>query len=237
MEPLGPDIVDAAQGLWSRIALFFEMMILPMRLYQLAAIAALILLSWLVGRIASGLWGAWLHDRVDWPKWRLRLGVLIGRRMGLIIFAHGSGSSRFSTRNRQVAAVLQQAGFATLLLDLLTADEERADAITARFRFDIPRLGRRVIAAADWTYGEPLVRQLLIGYFGASTGAAAALVAAAARPAVSAAVVSRGGRPDLAQAGGPDGANADAALDAIAALITGGKEAAAGAEPRRAGTA
>ncbi|WP_103171826.1 mechanosensitive ion channel family protein [Paracoccus sp. SY] len=87
MEPLGPDIVDAAQGLWSRIALFFEMMILPMRLYQLAAIAALILLSWLVGRVASGLWGAWLHDRVDWPKWRLRLGVLIGRRMGLIIFA------------------------------------------------------------------------------------------------------------------------------------------------------
>lgn len=86
MEPLGPDIVDAAQGLWSRIALFFEMMILPMRLYQLAAIAGLALLSWLAGRIASRLWNAWLHDRADWPKWRLRLGVLIGRRMALIIF-------------------------------------------------------------------------------------------------------------------------------------------------------
>ncbi|MDQ1900374.1 mechanosensitive ion channel [Paracoccus sp. WLY502] len=87
MEPIGPNVVDAAQGLWSRIALFFEMMILPMRLYQLAAIAGLALLSWLVGRLASRHWNAWLHDRVDWPKWRLRLGVLIGRRMALIIFA------------------------------------------------------------------------------------------------------------------------------------------------------
>ena len=87
MEPVGPDIVDAAQGLWSRISLFLEIMILPARLYQLAAIAGLILLSWLLGRIALRFWNAWLHDRSDWPKWRLRLGVLIGRRMGLMIFA------------------------------------------------------------------------------------------------------------------------------------------------------
>lgn len=87
MEPVGPDIVDAAQGLWSRISLFFEIMILPQRLYQLAAIAGLAVLSWLLGKAALRAWTAWLHHRDDWPKWRLRLGVLIGRRMGLIIFA------------------------------------------------------------------------------------------------------------------------------------------------------
>lgn len=87
MEPVGPDIVDAAQGLWSRIALFFETMILPTRLYQLAAIAGLILLSWAMGRIAARLWGDWLHRRDNWPKGWLRLGVLIGRRLGLMIFA------------------------------------------------------------------------------------------------------------------------------------------------------
>jgi dienelactone hydrolase len=117
---------------------------------------------------------------------------------GLVIFAHGSGSSRFSTRNRQVAGVLQEAGLATLLLDLLTRTEESVDIYTREFRFDIPRLGRRVIAAADWASHEPSLRHFNIGYFGASTGAAAALIAAAERPAISAAVVSRGGRPDLA---------------------------------------
>jgi putative phosphoribosyl transferase len=117
---------------------------------------------------------------------------------GLVIFAHGSGSSRFSSRNRQVAERLQDAGFATLLLDLLTRAEEAVDVHTREFRFDIGRLGRRVVAAADWASREPSLRDLNIGYFGASTGAAAALIAAAERPAISSAVVSRGGRPDLA---------------------------------------
>jgi pimeloyl-ACP methyl ester carboxylesterase len=116
---------------------------------------------------------------------------------GLVIFAHGSGSSRFSSRNRQVAEFLQRGGCATLLLDLLTADEEQIDARTAQFRFDIPRLARRVMAATDWSNGHQTLGPLPIGYFGASTGAAAALIAASERPDV-AAVVSRGGRPDLA---------------------------------------
>lgn len=122
------------------------------------------------------------------------------RAIGLVIFAHGSGSSRFSSRNRSVAEALQRGGCATLLMDLLTSYEEQVDAITAEHRFDIPLLGRRVIAAADWAANERAVRNLQIGYFGASTGAAAALIAAANRPEVSAAVVSRGGRPDLAGA-------------------------------------
>ena len=117
---------------------------------------------------------------------------------GLVIFAHGSGSSRFSPRNRQVAEALESAGFATLLLDLLTREEEAVDLYTREFRFDIGRLGRRVVAAADWAAAQPSLRDLNIGYFGASTGAAAALIAASERPDVSAAVVSRGGRPDLA---------------------------------------
>lgn len=116
---------------------------------------------------------------------------------GLVIFAHGSGSSRFSSRNRQVAESLNDAGFATLLLDLLTQAEERIDIRTAEYRFDIPRLGGRVVAAADWAANHPAVRTLPVGYFGASTGAAAALIAAAERPRA-VAVVSRGGRPDLA---------------------------------------
>lgn len=117
--------------------------------------------------------------------------------LGLVIFAHGSGSSRFSSRNRQVAESLHVGRFATLLLDLLTRDEERVDFRTAELRFDIPRLARRVVAATDWAAGHPLIGALPAGYFGASTGAAAALIAAAERPDV-AAVVSRGGRPDLA---------------------------------------
>src|SRR5262245_48506357 len=116
---------------------------------------------------------------------------------GLVIFAHGSGSSRFSSRNRQVSELLNRGRFATLLLDLLTPAEERIDVRTAEYRFDIPLLGRRVIAATDWAVTHPTLRELPYGYFGASTGAAAALVAAAARP-EAAAVVSRGGRPDLA---------------------------------------
>ena len=116
---------------------------------------------------------------------------------GLVIFAHGSGSSRFSSRNRHVAEFLNRGEFATLLLDLLTPAEESIDVRTAEYRFDIPLLGRRVIAATDWATGHPVLRELSIGYFGASTGAAAALISAAER-ADTAAVVSRGGRPDLA---------------------------------------
>jgi pimeloyl-ACP methyl ester carboxylesterase len=117
---------------------------------------------------------------------------------GLVIFAHGSGSSRFSRRNRQVAEFLGERGFATLLLDLLTAQEEAIDERTTEYRFDIPRLGPRVSAAADWAAIRADIGRLPIGCFGASTGAAAALIAAADRPAAITAVVSRGGRPDLA---------------------------------------
>jgi pimeloyl-ACP methyl ester carboxylesterase len=120
------------------------------------------------------------------------------RAAGLIIFVHGSGSSRFSRRNRAVAKVLEHARFGTLLLDLLTADEEARDTQTAEYRFDIPLLGRRVVGATDWVQGRPDLRHLPIAFFGASTGAAAALMAAAARPGITRAVVSRGGRPDLA---------------------------------------
>jgi pimeloyl-ACP methyl ester carboxylesterase len=117
---------------------------------------------------------------------------------GLVVFAHGSGSSRFSRRNRLVAQTLEHAGYATLLMDLLTAQEEQIDLRTGEYRFDIPRLGHRVVAALDWTDGEPAVAELPVACFGASTGAAAALIAAAARPDRVRAVISRGGRPDLA---------------------------------------
>ncbi|HXW04532.1 MAG TPA: dienelactone hydrolase family protein [Vicinamibacterales bacterium] len=119
------------------------------------------------------------------------------RARGLVVFAHGSGSSRFSRRNRQVAEFLDDRGFATLLLDLLTPEEEAVDVRTAEYRFDIARLGPRVSAAADWAGSRPELEALPIGCFGTSTGAAAALIAAAERPDVIRAVVSRGGRPDL----------------------------------------
>jgi putative phosphoribosyl transferase len=117
---------------------------------------------------------------------------------GVVLFAHGSGSSRHSPRNRHVAALLNEAKLATLLLDLLTPAEEAIDARTATLRFDIGLLADRLIGATDWLTEQPATRELRIGYFGASTGAAAALVAAAERPGVVGAVVSRGGRPDLA---------------------------------------
>ena len=116
---------------------------------------------------------------------------------GLVLFAHGSGSSRRSPRNRFVASALQRAGLATLLFDLLTEEEEEIDSVDARLRFDIPLLTRRLCDASDWVCAQQDLRSLAIGYFGASTGAAAALDASAARPDVFA-VVSRGGRPDLA---------------------------------------
>ena len=124
------------------------------------------------------------------------LRMPLGAR-GLVIFAHGSGSSRFSTRNRQVAEFLHGQSLATLLLDLLTPEEDAIDVRTRQYRFDIERLGPRVSAAVDWAFRTDL-RQLPVGCFGASTGAAAALIAAAERPETISAVVSRGGRPDLA---------------------------------------
>jgi pimeloyl-ACP methyl ester carboxylesterase len=120
------------------------------------------------------------------------------RAQGLVVFAHGSGSSRFSGRNREVAHTLEDGGFATLLLDLLTRAEEAIDLRTREYRFDIDRLGHRVVAAIDWAAGESDTSELPIACFGASTGAAAALIAAAERPNGVRAVISRGGRPDLA---------------------------------------
>jgi putative phosphoribosyl transferase len=117
---------------------------------------------------------------------------------GIVIFAHGSGSSRLSSRNRYVASVLNEAGLATLLMDLLTAREEAVDLRTAELRFDIPLLAQRVLHATDFVQQDAQTRHLRIGYFGASTGAGAALIAAAQRPRDVHAVVSRGGRPDLA---------------------------------------
>jgi dienelactone hydrolase len=117
---------------------------------------------------------------------------------GIVVFAHGSGSSRHSPRNRQVASELQQAGLATLLFDLLTAQEEQIDLRTRHLRFDIALLAGRLVIATDWLAQRPETRDLSAGYFGSSTGAAAALVAAAERPEIIKAVVSRGGRPDLA---------------------------------------
>jgi pimeloyl-ACP methyl ester carboxylesterase len=118
----------------------------------------------------------------------------------VVLFAHGSGSSRHSPRNRYVARVLNEAKLATLLIDLLTLHEEVIDARTAQLRFDIDLLAERLVDATDWLTQFPDTRHLRIGYFGASTGAAAALAAAAVRPDVVGAIVSRGGRPDLAGA-------------------------------------
>ena len=117
---------------------------------------------------------------------------------GVVLFAHGSGSSRRSPRNRQVAAALQGAGLGTVLMDLLTAEEEEADRRTGHLRFDIGLLAQRLTAAVDWAASQDWGRGPGLGLFGASTGAAAALVAAARRPGEVGAVVSRGGRPDLA---------------------------------------
>lgn len=118
---------------------------------------------------------------------------------GMVLFAHGSGSSRHSPRNRAVATALQLAGFGTLLLDLLTEEEESEDVVTGRHRFDIGLLSRRLAHAVDWLERRPDTADLPVGLFGASTGAAAALVAATERPQRVSAVVSRGGRPDLAE--------------------------------------
>ncbi|WP_319402443.1 dienelactone hydrolase family protein [uncultured Anaeromusa sp.] len=132
---------------------------------------------------------------------------------GVILFAHGSGSSRFSPRNNFVADLLQQQGLATLLMDLLTAEE---DAVYAN-RFDISRLTRRLVAVTQWVKSQPLLQELPLGYFGASTGAAVALQAAAALGETVAAIVSRGGRPDLA-------GNALLRVQAPVLLLVGGED-------------
>jgi putative phosphoribosyl transferase len=118
--------------------------------------------------------------------------------LGVVLFAHGSGSGRHSPRNRYVAGELQKAGLATVLADLLTPQEEQVDAQTGALRFDISLLGERLVALTDWLVTQERTADLGVGLFGASTGAAAALVAAAKRPASVGAAVSRGGRPDLA---------------------------------------
>jgi len=117
---------------------------------------------------------------------------------GIVLFAHGSGSSRFSPRNRFVARVLEEGGLATLLIALLTSEEEVIDRRTRRLRFDIELLAERLAGITDWLQENPDTCSLRIGYFGSSTGAAAALIAAARRPDAVHAIVSRGGRPDLA---------------------------------------
>ena len=136
---------------------------------------------------------------------------------GVVLFAHGSGSSRHSPRNRYVAEVLQGSGLATLLIDLLTAAEERIDARTRHLRFDIPLLAERLVASTRWLSQQRDTESLAVGCFGASTGGGAALVAAAAVPDRIAAVVSRGGRPDLA-------ADALPRVRAPTLLIVGGED-------------
>jgi len=137
--------------------------------------------------------------------------------MGVVLFAHGSGSGRHSSRNRFVAGELQQAGLATLLLDLLTEQEESIDQHTGHLRFDIGLLADRLVAAMEWIAQQPMTSTLPVGLFGASTGGGAALVAAAQRPEGVKAVVSRGGRPDLA-------GEALAQVRAATLLIVGGDD-------------
>ena len=157
-------------------------------------------------RIPSG--DAWLYGDLALPA---------GFR-GVVLFVHGSGSGRHSARNRQVAHRLQQAGIATLLFDLLTAQEEQIDIHTLQHRFDIDLLTRRIQDASAWAMSQPDLQQAPVGYFGASTGSAAALITAARLGRQIAAVVSRGGRPDLA------GPVALAAVTAPTLLIVGGND-------------
>jgi dienelactone hydrolase len=139
---------------------------------------------------------------------------------GIVLFAHGSGSGRHSPRNKYVAEVLQDAGIATLLIDLLTEEEEEIDLQTRHLRFDIDLLAQRLIKATDWLKQEQNIqtKDLSVGFFGASTGAAAALVAAAQRQKIVKAIVSRGGRPDLA------GSESLSRVQAPTLLIIGGND-------------
>ena len=143
--------------------------------------------------------------------------LIPGLATGVVLFAHGSGSSRFSSRNRYVAEVLREGGMGTLLLDLLTQEEELVDTRTAHLRFDIELLADRLVAAVQWLAREKATERLKVGLFGASTGAGAALVAAARLPDRISAIVSRGGRPDLAGAALPN-------VKAPTLLIVGGDD-------------
>jgi dienelactone hydrolase len=136
---------------------------------------------------------------------------------GIVVFAHGSGSSRFSSRNQYVAHELQKEALGTLLFDLLTAEEERIDMVTAHLRFDIDLLANRLVEVTNWLLSNPDTKKLNVGYFGASTGAAAALIAAKEHANAVKAVVSRGGRPDLAEKALPD-------VKAPTLLIVGGED-------------
>jgi len=141
------------------------------------------------------------HTAVRVPVGQIRLAAdlaLPPQAIGLVLFAHGSGSSRKSPRNRHVAGIFNEAEIATLLIDLLTEEEEAIDVQTAGLRFDIALLAGRLAGITDWIQTQPRLKVLGLGYFGASTGAGAALVAAAERPNLIRAIVSRGGRPDLA---------------------------------------
>lgn len=156
--------------------------------------------------------------RIDLDDVRLEADIVLPRgAKGVVLFAHGSGSGRHSPRNRSVARVIQQAGLGTVLADLLTAEEEQVDSATAHLRFDIGLLGDRVVGLVDWSSRQPATANAPVGLFGASTGAAAALVAAAERPSAVGAVVSRGGRPDLA-------GDALARVAAPTLLIVGGRD-------------
>lgn len=157
-------------------------------------------------RIPCG--NAWLYGDLGLPA----------EFIGVVLFAHGSGSGRHSARNRQVARRLQEAGIATLLFDLLTVQEEAVDLHTREHRFDIALLTRRMEEATAWALAQPALRSLPVGFFGASTGSAAALIAAAQLGEKVAALVSRGGRPDLA------GPAALAAVTAPTLLIVGGAD-------------
>jgi putative phosphoribosyl transferase len=142
-----------------------------------------------------------------------------GNASGIVLFAHGSGSSRYSPRNQYVARKLNDSGLATLLFDLLTSKEDIEDRITAQYRFDVTLLAHRLIQATDWVTQRPDTTKLRVGYFGASTGAAVALIAAAVKQELVKAVVSRGGRPDLAMTSLPQ-------VKAPTLLIVGGEDSA-----------
>ena len=162
-----------------------------------------------------------LERTISVPAGHVMLEGALGvppRATGVVLFAHGSGSSRFSPRNRFVARAFRDAGLATLLLDLLSPREEEVDEITRHHRFDIPMLADRLVVAIDWLAGNNATHELPIGLFGASTGGGAALVASAGRPSRVSAVVSRGGRPDLA-------ADALPRVEAPTLLIVGGRDA------------
>jgi len=142
-----------------------------------------------------------IEQAIEIPSGKIRLEgelKLPKGATGVVLFAHGSGSSRHSRRNQYVARVIREAGVGTLLFDLLTKQEGAIDAYTGELRFDIEFLARRLVDATNWITAQPATQHLRIGYFGASTGAAAALIAAVELPNIVAAIVSRGGRPDLA---------------------------------------